>query len=415
MRIAIVIENFGPYHVARLAAAAAAAVMDVLAVEVLDKSGVYDWQRPDIPATLTDVRLGAKKGVGGTSWAELHGLLDRHVAPFAPDVIAVSGWSTLADIAATHWAGRRGIPVVVMSDTTPWDFQRSRIADALKRGLLRHYTTALVAGGAHRDYLVSLGFNPDAVFLGYDAVDNDYFARGAAAARDGGAMPDLGGGQRLPEAARGRYFLAAARFIEKKNLRRLIEAYAAFRDGRDRDPGDWPLVILGDGKLRPEIEALRRTLGLDAHVHLPGFRQYGDLPGFYGTAGAFVHASTTEQWGLVVNEAMASGLPVIVSDRCGCAAELVRAGVNGHTFDPRDTAALTRHLQAIAAAPDLAAMADASRNTIAAWGPARFGAGLRAAADFAVQRRAPRLGLLDRALIRAVGTRQNRVRNHPSD
>ena len=74
---------------------------------------------------------------------------------------------------------------------------------------------------------------------------------------------------------------------------------------------------------------------------MPGFKQYDELPIYYGLAGAFIHASTTEQWGLVVNEAMAAGLPVIVSERCGCAPDLVENGRNGFTFDPYDVDALT--------------------------------------------------------------------------
>src|SRR5207244_4064698 len=102
-----------------------------------------------------------------------------------------------------------------------------------------------------------------------------------------------------------------------KNLPRLLEAFAGYR----RLAGDaaWELVLLGDGPLRPELVALLKDLELDGHVLLPGFKQYDELPAYYGLAGAFIHASTTEQWGLVVNEAMASGLPVLVSDRCGCA------------------------------------------------------------------------------------------------
>ena len=71
-------------------------------------------------------------------------------------------------------------------------------------------------------------------------------------------------------------------------------------------------------------------------VLLPGFKQYPELPLYYGLAGAFVLPSLTEPWGLVVNEAMAAGLPVVVSDRCGCASDLVRPGENGFAFDPCD-------------------------------------------------------------------------------
>ena len=67
---------------------------------------------------------------------------------------------------------------------------------------------------------------------------------------------------------------------------------------------------------------------------------------------AFVHASASEQWGLVVNEAMAAGLPVIVSERCGCAPDLVREGVNGLTFDPCDVAELAGLMERVAAMAD---------------------------------------------------------------
>src|SRR5207249_5035240 len=138
------------------------------------------------------------------------------------------------------------------------------------------------------------------------------------------------------------YFLASARFVEKKNLTSLIRAYAEYRDRLKgigvTDPGykgaPWDLVLLGDGPLRETLNAQLSTLNLHSHVHLPGFKQYDELPVYYALANAFVHASTTEQWGLVVNEAIASGLPVIVSERCGCVPELVQG--NGFTFDPMD-------------------------------------------------------------------------------
>ena len=129
--------------------------------------------------------------------------------------------------------------------------------------------------------------------------------------------------------------------MEKKNLPKLIEAYAEYRirsESGSQKPevidskALWELVLLGDGPLKTDLRRLISDLRLNEHVHLPGFKQYEELPVYYGLAKAFVHASTTEQWGLVVNEAIASGLPVIVSNRCGCAPELVNG--NGFTFDP---------------------------------------------------------------------------------
>ena len=98
-----------------------------------------------------------------------------------------------------------------------------------------------------------------------------------------------------------------------------------------------------------------------------------------------MHPSTTEQWGLVVNEAMAAGLPVIVSARCGCAPDLVVDGENGFRFNPEDTRGLADRLQTVAEsdAATLAALGNASRRRIADWSPARFAHGLRAAVGVA--------------------------------
>ena len=127
---------------------------------------------------------------------------------------------------------------------------------------------------------------------------------------------------------------------------------------------------------------------------MPGFKQYGELPLYYANAGAFVHASTTEQWGLVVNEAMASGLPVLVSERCGCAPDLVETGRNGYTFDPHDVDALARLMLDMASdACDRAAMGRASREIVARWSPATFAEGFGGPSVAALDAPLPRPGL----------------------
>ena len=100
---------------------------------------------------------------------------------------------------------------------------------------------------------------------------------------------------------------------------------------------------------RAEVEEAISRLSVEGSVHLVGAQSYGDVPAYYALAGAFVHASTTEQWGLVVNEAMASGLPVLVSNRCGCAPDLVQEGVNGFTFDPCNVEELAQLMLKISA------------------------------------------------------------------
>jgi glycosyltransferase involved in cell wall biosynthesis len=162
-------------------------------------------------------------------------------------------------------------------------------------------------------------------------------------------------------------------------------------------------VLLGDGPLRETLNSQLSTLNLHGHVLLPGFKQYGELPAYYGLAKAFIHASTTEQWGLVVNEAMASGLPVLVSNRCGCAQDLVREGVNGFNFDPYNVEQLAQLMLKLSTLnSQLSALGSASREIISQWGPERFARGLHDAAETALKNPRPRAGLLDRLLLKAL-------------
>ena len=246
-----------------------------------------------------------------------------------------------------------GYPMVVMSESSRQDEPRTWWKEAIKRRIVGLYSAALVGGQRHVQYLVELGMPRERVFTGYDVVDNHYFRHNAEEVRS--QRSEVRQKYALPE----NYFLASARFIEKKNLARLVQAYAEYRRrsevrspkseiGNDKAP--WDLVVLGDGPLRETLNSQLSTLNLNEHVHLPGFKPYDELPVYYALANAFVHASTTEQWGLVVNEAIASGLPVIVSERCGCVPELVQG--NGFTFDPTNEHELTARLLEMASLSD---------------------------------------------------------------
>ncbi|NJL07916.1 MAG: glycosyltransferase, partial [Methylacidiphilales bacterium] len=314
------------------------------------------------------------------------------------DVVCVPGWSDSAALQAIAWARRAGKRVVVMSDSQAVDFPRTWWREAIKSRLVRACDAALVAGRLHRDYVASLGMPADRVFLGYDAVDNAHFERGAAEARAEGATARARLG--LP----GRYLLASARFIPKKNLPRMIEAYAAARAGL-ADPPD--LVLLGDGPERPAVEAAIARTGTGSCVHLPGFRSYDLLPAFYGLADGFVHVSTSEQWGLVVNEAAAAGLPLVVSRPCGATSELVRDGENGFVVDPDSVDDIAHALRRLMGLPPeaRAAMGEASRRIVADWGPERFASGLMAACEAARAQPARDLMPWDAALIAMLSRR----------
>ena len=141
-------------------------------------------------------------------------------------------------------------------------------------------------------------------------------------------------------------------------------------------------------------------------MKLPGFKQYDELPAYYGCAAAFVHVSLTEPWGLVVNEAMASGLPVVVSRRCGCAADLVEEGKNGFVVDPMDSDGIARALVALSRPGcAFAAMGRASETIIARWGLDAFVTGMQNAVAAAQAAPPMRAAVADRVLLRALSYR----------
>jgi glycosyltransferase involved in cell wall biosynthesis len=179
------------------------------------------------------------------------------------------------------------------------------------------------------------------------------------------------------------YFLYVGRFVEKKNLRRLLDAFSLYR--KRAGSGGWSIVLVGDGPEKEALEARSREADLAGSIVTRPFAQYAELPAYYGLAAAFVLPSLADQWGLVVNEAMASGLPVLVSKRCGCAEDLVTDGETGFTFDPADTAMMAERLALMAHGTiDRAKMAAAACERIAHWSLDRFVAGFLAASDHAV-------------------------------
>lgn len=383
--------------------------MDVVCIELHAKSRSYGWEARERADGLCLTSLPDAGVSGRSERRKLEPHLSVALREAKPDAVAINGWGDFMSLESLRWCVRNGVPAIVMSESTAWDESRVAAREFLKRRVIRMYSAGLVGGAPQKEYLTQLGMPAVNVEIGYDAVDNNFFAAGAEKWR----LVD--GEGRQP------YFLASARFIAKKNLGCLIAAYAEYRrshqfsvssDESRRAP--WALVLLGDGEMRGELLRQAGGLGLevregapweadsgnDGVLWLPGFCQIGELPRFYAGAGCFVHASMTEQWGLVVNEAMASGLPVIVSERCGCARDLVDNGVNGFCFDPERPQDLAKLMLKVAEEDfQRLAFGRASRRIIAEFGPERFASGLRAAADTSVRQGAHRASLLDLAVL----------------
>jgi glycosyltransferase involved in cell wall biosynthesis len=395
IRLAVLFYRLGPYHMARLRAAASR--FELTAVEYSGEDSIYSWDPIHGAQGFKRIELFQTDDFNHRPRREVIGAMDRALKAAKPEVVAVPGWGERCSLAALLWCARNKAPVVVMSDSPEWIVKRHWWKELVKHQLLTIASAGLAAGSYQRDYLGRLGLARDRIFLGFDVVDNDYFSNEAAKVRK--AASEFRGRYRLPET----YFMASSRFVPKKNLDGLLKAYARYRqlaasgsnNAKSPAPVPWHLVLLGDGPLRPDVIRLVSELGLEKCVHLPGFRQIDELPIYYALAKAFILASVSETWGLTTNEAMACGLPVVVSSRCGCSAELVVEGKNGTVIDPDNVEQIAGVMLRISKFPEaqLLASGQASRNIIADWGTDRFASSLESAAETAL-RVGPRSGTL---------------------
>jgi glycosyltransferase involved in cell wall biosynthesis len=144
--------------------------------------------------------------------------------------------------------------------------------------------------------------------------------------------------------------LFASKMQPHKRAGDLLEAYARLSPDGVAEPAPY-LVFAGDGEERARLESRARALRWDS-IRFIGFRNQSELPAMYDLCDVFVLPSEREPWGLVVNEAMNAGKPVIVSDCVGAGPDLVEDGVNGFVYPARDVAALADRLRRLIEHPE---------------------------------------------------------------
>lgn len=256
---------------------------------------------------------------------------------------------------------------VMMDDAWYYTDRRGILTKEIKRMIHKNIDAVFIPASSHVPYFLTMGFPEDRIILGVDVVDNDFFSRTAEKARNNEVNRRKS--RQLPY----NYFLFVGRFLGRKGIETLIKAYSSYRDGVNGDP--WDLILVGGGDYLSQIEQLSRNI---TGIRFVG-PQFGDnLCDYYALARALIVPSISDPWGLVVNEGMASGLPVIVSRGCGSAKTLVHEGENGWTFEPGDDEALTRLMIRGSSLPSsaLREMGGKSQSIVSEWSLDRFADGV---------------------------------------
>jgi glycosyltransferase involved in cell wall biosynthesis len=374
MIMAVCFTNFGPYHLARLRSLAQRLGREggsLLAYEVASSERTYPWKPSRTIEPFEWITLFPDHVLETLQARDCARAFTAALDRDRPDVLAVAGYARPESVAGAVWARRNGRPAILMSESQRIDRNRSWWREMIKRRRIRLFDAALVGGPRHRDYLTDLGMPESLISFGYNAVDNSYYQHQAELWRKSTSRP-----RSIPDKP---FFLSVCRFAPEKNLGRLVKAFISYRD-RVSESESWDLVLCGDG---PEFPGLCNFIGRTAYskaLHLPGFLQSHELTSWYAQASAFVLPSLSEPWGLVVNEAASAGLPVLVSNRAGCAETLVPApeGTTGAQFDPFDVEELTSKLAWMSSLSDHERyeMGQRAIQIVNHWGPERFADGL---------------------------------------
>ena len=267
------------------------------------------------------------------------------------DAVWIHGYSTLTNLQAVLAAKSMRIPVLLRSDSHLGDRNRSRktlLAKQIFFGWLRRrVSAALTVGESNTEYWRYYLGEEFPVFPCYYSVDNEFFQRECAKAAEGREefRRSLGLDSGRP------VILYASKLQTRKRCIDLLDAY--MQVAKSSPPERVPyLLIVGDGEERAALER-RAQQAQPGNIRFLGFRNQTEMPRFYDLCNVFVLVSVHEPWGLVVNEVMNAGRPVIVSDQVGCHRDLVQNGVNGFVVKAFDTQSLTDSLGAVLVSNDV--------------------------------------------------------------
>lgn len=285
-------------------------------------------------------------------------VLLKKVRNYRPDVLNLTGWYDPAQWVLLFYAKWMGIKVVISNESNIRDHLRMGMKERFKQFLLSQADGFFCFGQSSTAYLEKLGANPSKIFTQKAAVvDNDVIL-----AHYQKAIVERESRKKIKNWPRYN-FIFVGRLIPPKNLPLLIEAFAEI----STETAEWGLVLLGEGDQKANLQQLAQNV---QNVYFEAGVPWYEVAEYLALADVLILPSESEPWGLVVNEAMICGLPVLVSEPSGCVEDLVQTGQNGFTFNPYKKQDLVDKMRFFTQNPEkLTQMGEASRQIVALFEP----------------------------------------------
>jgi glycosyltransferase involved in cell wall biosynthesis len=263
---------------------------------------------------------------------------------FKPTVLNVTGWFDWAQVILMAYARLKGVKIVLSSESSPADHKRSGIKEKIKRKIVAMADAFFCFGKSSANYLVDLGIKRSKIAVDNAAVIDEEIIRGnydQAKLLVRAEQPEL----------KQYTFVFVGRLAPEKNLDMLLGTFIKLQD--EEPLGEfWNLRFVGDGPEKDRLKELALKSSFPKNIQFTGGIPWYKVPAWLAQSDVLVLPSLSEPWGLVVNEGMVCGMPVIVSQTCGCAEDLVADGVNGFSFDAKKPVMLEKAMHFFIHNPD---------------------------------------------------------------
>jgi glycosyltransferase involved in cell wall biosynthesis len=249
----------------------------------------------------------------------------REIRKLKAKSIYIDGWESPAFFITALYAKRLGMKLI-------YGYRSTQASHRFKNFIFRRFRSKILlradfivtAGPASTKVVKNTGVRSERIVTLFNPVDVSWFHSFARTNRTPVSL--------------GHKYIYAGQLIERKNVATIIRSFAEIRNEADT------LIIAGDGHLAQDLKYLTTSLGIAESVTFTGHRSQEELAKLYAASNTFILASINEVWGLVVNEALASGLHVVVSDKCGVA-EFVQ-GMDGAFICGTDQSSVQQAMQA---------------------------------------------------------------------
>jgi glycosyltransferase involved in cell wall biosynthesis len=318
-KVLLIWDRLGDYHRARVRALEELGA-DVYSADLAAADTLYQWGNSD----------GSKHNILSNRPVEKFDFLNRFknakklIDTIKPDILACP-YGRSEYHAILLYARSKNIHTVVFCES--W-YPGPSWKDRAKGLLLKYLASEMFVSGkrAHKHVVDRLRYPEKRVKSGYSVVDNEHFK------------------SNIPLKSRANNLLCVARFSEEKNLFRLIDAF-----NNSKLKNSWKLKIIGAGPLQRE---LLEKVGVGQNIEIANWCSYQDLPCEYEQAKVFILPSMFEPWGLVVNEAIAAGIPVLLSSEVGALNEIYSDVMSELVFVPKVTDSIRFSLDTLASYSD---------------------------------------------------------------